>query len=272
MAVVRGRGAMRGRGGSQGVRTVRGRVLQGGANTLGARRSRKGRKAPANMNVGNFDSVQKITSSGRATKQIGHSPFGESMLVRLPWVWNTGFSQPTAGLIARLGSYRLNSIHDIDIALGGKACQYYDQLTKVYKQYRVYNTTIELNFSNPFYDGLMVGYRIRCFDDTAIDVVSLNLADAQKLKWCKFLPINNTGAQSATFKISLDVKDLYGYSKARFWERDDMASQMGANPVGGGILEILACSINTASNNVNVNIKMLQRTLLTSPYVDTISA
>lgn len=97
----------------------------------------------------------------------------------------------------------------------------YDLLAQVYNTYRVFETHVELTFSNPDRDGAYVGYRVR---NSANPILTdgQTLGRIMEMDHTEVAPLNNTGSQVKTFKFGFRTAAMAGCSEvqAEDWDMD----------------------------------------------------
>jgi len=112
-------------------------------------------------------------------------------------------------------AYRLNSLYDPYFPVGGHQPYGFDQLTGIYARYQVNKTHVEITFSDPSSDGLVVACFAKNLNDANTLVnATISAAMERPTVWCK--PLNNTGSQVVSFRKSYDLAESIGMSKLQY--------------------------------------------------------
>ncbi len=168
----------------------------------------------------------------------------------------------TAGALGIFGTeaaYRANSTFAPQIAGGGVSHQPYgrDQLALLYLRYKVSGVRLQIQFSNPSEDGMIVGVKY----NTPLDLLSLGglspAVQGEKFNvWMKAL--NNTGSQTVNYDRYFRMEDLMGVTKLQFKaDIDEYSALTGASPVDTPSLRIAVGDITgTGGGTVNCIIKL----------------
>lgn len=143
-------------------------------------------------------------------QQVGRLPFGENMEVRLPYVENFAIScSGTTGLTTTQYTYKAGNMYDPRVEVGGKQPMQYDTLATLFTRYYVHDVECRLTFSNPLYDGMWVGYRVRSGLNTVL-TSGQNIDYIQQMDNSELAPLNNTGSQATVFRFKFSLAHFNG--------------------------------------------------------------
>lgn len=143
------------------------------------------------------------------------SVFPQRLYTRLEYVDELTLStQSTLSTFGSEYAFRLNSLFDPYFPVGGHQPYGFDQLTSIYGRYMVHKCTVEVTFSDPSSDGLVVAAFAKNLND-ANTLVNANIAAAMERPtvWCK--PVNNTGSQTTVFRKSYDLAQMIGITRSQ---------------------------------------------------------
>lgn len=203
--------------------------------------------------------------SYRGTVQRGQLPFGRTFSARLPYVENFAIScDGTVGQTSGTFTMRLNSIYDPRFELGGHQPMQFDILSVAYERVWVHGAKVELTFSNPEYDGMWCGYRVRASTNT-LGSYARTIDYIQEMRDCKFVPINNTGRQSKKFVFYVSNRAAFGVTKAQY-SNTEYSHTMSSNPPSEVLLEPFALhTISGQTSTIRCNIRVTYYCQFTNP-------
>jgi len=144
------------------------------------------------------------------------SVFPQRLNTRLEYVDElTLTTQSTLATFGAEYAFRLNSLFDPYFPIGGHQPYGFDQLNTIYARYIVHNCTVEVTFSDPSTDGLVVGAFAKNLNDSNT-LVNATIAAAMERPtvWCK--PLNNTGSQQIVFRKSYNLAEMFGLTRSQF--------------------------------------------------------
>lgn len=141
--------------------------------------------------------------------QRGINPFPDIFKVKLPWAHTGAITPPTTFTCGAI-SFEANAMPYPDTAAGLSSVQPrgLDQLSPLYNRYRTTGALIELTFSDPQNDHLMVGLRVRSANQVATAGLTWDQIATQPNTYYK--PIVNTGNQIVGYKIFVKPNVLMG--------------------------------------------------------------
>lgn len=206
------------------------------------KRTSKAMARPKKTPLGLFPN--SVFEGRKMVKMLFHSTLG----------MNTGTTQNMFGSNV---IFRLNSIYQPRITSAVFRAQGYDQISSIYKRYKVYGAKVVITANNPTQDGLFLGVRPGQYDN--VDYIANEfIGPARMKKWTKALPINNTGSQVTKYEAYWDIGAMQGLTDLQFKsDNDEYASNINANPVKAPYLEIaIANSQDITDAQMNVDVKI----------------
>jgi len=195
------------------------------------------------------------TGRGYVARQTGVLPFPMRYTGRL--VYGVNVTLTTAGSVNTPAGYTfvLNSLYDPDYSGAGHQPYQYDLLTTVYSNYIVKSTYIDLTFSDPTADGLWVGSLVRSNTDAADSSPGKTLSDMLERPNFKVVPINDTGAQTATIRTLVPHHLVFGLSKSQFLSSLELyAAAYNASPSGASLLEVFLIDPTARSTPYSIRV------------------
>lgn len=80
----------------------------------------------------------------------------------------------------------------------------------------VRNAFVDITFSDPTIDGLWVGWSVHPSTNVNDDPAGKELSDYMERPNFTILPLNNTGAQTATARLRVPLHEVFGITKAQY--------------------------------------------------------
>lgn len=175
---------------------------------------------------------------------------------------NTG---TTPSLFGSERSFRLNSIFDPDVAVGGHQPYGFDQMAAFYNKYLVTRALVELTLTNPSADGLIFACQVRspsgAFGVSGNDVDSVAERQGAMVKY-----INDSGAQVYTLKFDLPNHEIMGLSPAQYaGQIDQTGALVSANP---NLMNNIVFAISNQANSNNESLIVMVRISYDVTYSD----
>lgn len=201
----------------------------------------------------------RVLGPARPQRQMGRLPFGEAMEVRLPYVENFAIScSGTTGLTTIGYTFYGNNMYDPRIQVGGHQPMQYDTLATLYWRYRVHDLECCITFSNPLYDGMWVGYRVRPNANT-VATAGQSLEYIQEMSNMEIAPLNNTGSQKQVFRFRLNIARFLGVTEAMASDQSYVGAFGGSvSPTTWPIVEPFALhTIAGEDSTVRCNIELI---------------
>lgn len=167
---------------------------------------------------------------------------------------STGTTQSTVGSV---NSFNLNSISSPNTTGTGYRPLGYDQISSIYKKYKVYGAKVKVMFNNPTSDGIYCAARVLSETDSD-SLASEDLSIVPTKKWTFVKPINNTGKQMVSYKRYWNIAKIQGLDKAQMKaENKDLVASIGGSPAITPTLEVgVANSANTSDITVNYRVEI----------------
>lgn len=201
----------------------------------------------------------------KSTIQRGQLPFGRSFMARLPYVENYAITASgTTGLAALTYNFYTNNTYDPRYEAGGHQPMQYDFLAQAYERVWVHGVKVELTFSNPTYDGMYVGYRVRANTNT-VGISGQTLDYVQEMRDSHISPLNNTGSQTKKYTFFISNPALFGLTKSQYRNIEYSHTTTG-NPGAYGLIEPFAFHTISGENSlIRVNIRLTYYCQFTNP-------
>lgn len=211
------------------------------------RKPRKPRKKRVSKRP--FKRHQRMT--GPFHNYISGDPFKPKMTVKLHYSETFTFTTGTLGVYGTQQSMLLNSLFDPNETGTGHQPYGFDQLTLLYRRYKVNAVLIELVFTDPSNDGMVVAAQL-------LPPFGLNTLTGAAIDSVKERPmavtrsINNSGRQTVIIKQYVPMYALMGISELQFKaEMTDFSAGMGATPPQSGRIRFSAGSLRgTAGHTI----------------------
>lgn len=190
-------------------------------------------------------------STGRGANTLPGilSVFPQRLNTKLEYVDELTLS--TQSTLATFGgeiAFRLNSLFDPYFPVGGHQPYGFDQLNTIYFRYQVHRCMVEVTFSDPSSDGLVVGAFAKNLNDPNT-LVNATIAAAMERPtvWCK--PLNNTGSQQIVFRKLYNLPEMLGLTKAQYengWPSTSAA--VSADPIQVAYFMVAAANARGGSS------------------------
>lgn len=140
-------------------------------------------------------------------------PFPRTLLTRCKYA-NNGTLSTTLLDTAVSNSYRANSIWDPDFTGIGTTVVGQSILANIYGMYQPLGCKVTLTFNDPTADGSRVGFRLRCAQNGATSLSTLNQLMQQPMTYVS--GINNSGSQKKSFNFYIKPWSLAGVTKLEY--------------------------------------------------------
>lgn len=137
----------------------------------------------------------------------------------------------------------------------------FDLLALAFRRYRVHAVDVELTFSNPLYDGMWCGYRVRSHTNS-VTTSGQSLEYIQEMQDVAIAPINNTGSQTRVFKFRFRVDQVMGLTGPMSSDLAYTGSCDGAsNPLAWPLIEPFALhTVYGEDSTIRANIRIVYHT------------
>lgn len=177
-------------------------------------------------------------------------PFGNHAIFKLPYSESFAISASgTSGLTAVGYTYRLNGPYDPRFNLGGGQPIQWDLIAPAYKQYQVISARFTVTFSNPLYDGMFIGFRVKQYGNT-ITTAGRTIEEVKEMENTRSRWVNNTGSQVVTFTETVRPHHLLGINWYQYQDLGSYGSLINNTPGGEVTLEPFA--LHTVSGEDSV--------------------
>ena len=189
-----------------------------------------------------------------------NSIFPPKKFMKLQWIQLEKLvASATQGNFGAELVFRLNDIFSSRLTTGQlNRVQGYDQLSGVYREYKVSNCLINCKVNNPTADGLYVAFQLQGSNE--IDQLSgqkIGAADMQK--WTMVKPINNTGSQTLHYRRKASIASLDGLTaeQLRVNMSSDYSSNIASKPVKNPFLRMaVASNADTTQKTCDVLVEL----------------
>lgn len=197
----------------------------------------------------------KINRPMRLTRQRGHLPFQDRMLVALPFTFNDIITTAANALVVT-SEYR-SSMFAPDATEVGHQPYQYDQVKSMYKKYQIYGIKFEITFSDPSADGMYCGVHAYSDKHTDQKASGSRIEQLQERGLMRMVPINNTGSQRRTWRGFVVCSKVHAISTAEFnQDHDTYGALVGANPSQMVNIECCTCSNRSTIQSIMVTGKL----------------
>lgn len=189
---------------------------------------------------------------------ISKNPFPEKYYCKLYYDEQITFTTGTAGVFGTENTFLMNSLYDPNYTGVGHQPLGYDQLTGIYKRYKVNFVDVKLTFTDPSADGVIVAAQLQS-NANALGVTgnSPQVIAERPMAIVKY--VNNTGRQVSVIRIKQPVYRCLGLSKLEFAANPTVyGSTYDANPSNLSYLRISAASVQgTAGVTVQCMVQII---------------
>lgn len=158
---------------------------------------------------------------------------------------STGTTQDNWGTSVQ---FYLNSIFTPKVSIPAFRAQGYDQISGIYRSYKVSSARITLTYDNPTQDGLFVGYRLLPTGETdSLTGEALGTSSMKRFTWSS--PINNTGKQYVTKSLTAGIAKVEGLTSSQFRnDIDKYSSAITTSPTNLPIIEVAVINTQDTTN------------------------
>lgn len=163
--------------------------------------------------------------------QQGRLPFSNVGIYRLPYSESFPITADgTTGLTNTGYTYRLNSVYDPRVELGGGQPMQFDYLVGPFLngRYWVKGVKFTVTFSNPDQDGMLVGFRIRASTNGTTSI-GKSIAEVKEMDLTRSRWIHNTGNQTTSFSHYIKPWNVFGITREQY-NNFEYSAGVSANP------------------------------------------
>lgn len=162
--------------------------------------------------------------------------------------------------------FRLNGLHDPNATGTGHQPYLYDQMTNVYKRYRVYRCQVRLTFYFPNSETMWTAWQIRNSSDssTLTAATSDQILERTGTGWAPVAPNSNN---TITFADDIWINKLEGMSYNEWLGDDKYESLVGTNPQNFPVIAFAAGDNQapTSASSITVKVQLVYHTRLYEP-------
>ncbi len=177
--------------------------------------------------------------------QRGYLPFAAKMFIKLPYS-STRAMTTSADTSAVSEPFRMGSLYDPFVAVGGHQPYQFNQIEAMYGAYIVHGFKYSITFSDPNNEAMWVGVVVRDNDNTNASPVGKTLENIREKRLSVMKPIAQSGSQERNFKGYVALHQIVGKTKAQYLADDSFAAVINANPLHQ--LNFEAVTVNVSSN------------------------
>ncbi len=182
---------------------------------------------------------------------VSNDPFKPTMSVKLTYAVNKTLASGLGGTCGVEKVYRLNSLFDPDLTDGGHQPYGYDQLTPLYRHYKVNGARVEVVFTDPSEDGMACVVQIRS-PTNLYDLPLTSIGQCKEQPMTVIRGINNSGKQKLKISQYIPLSTVSGLTPLQFKADIDLFSALTtANPAMSPVVAI-ACASERANQGASI--------------------
>lgn len=144
--------------------------------------------------------------------------------------------------------YRLNSLYDPEVALGGGQPMYFDQLAAIYSRYRVWNCKVSLCVHGTLAADAFV---VAAPNNNGMALASIDFTRLQQAPGAFPIMVTNSYGKAIWATRTYSIPKHMGMSVLNYAGSDDTQAQIGADP-NDAIYFAVGC-VNPASVTTGIN-------------------
>jgi hypothetical protein len=176
-------------------------------------------------------------------------------MVTLPYSYNSTLTAGSSNVFGTEAIFRLGSIYDPLYSGAGVYPNGYTAWSGFYADYRVHAVEIDLTFTDPSADGMVVGALVQYSNDT-FSLGGNSIATADSLQRSDIRPLNNTGDQTVRITKRFNLWDLDGNTKLQWLANPGYQAVFGQNPTLSPYLRIAVASLPSATPTCSVLVRL----------------
>lgn len=207
---------------------------------------------------------KRIRSAPGPFRNISSDPFGASKFCKLHWSQTITLGTPVAGgyTFGPERIFRLNSLYDPDWGIGGHQPYGYDELSALYRKYKVSSVKINVVYTDPTADGMCIGATIQPPQGVA-QIEGHLVGTVKERPMSVTRSINNSGTQAGSFTQYQKIQTVSGLTPIQFKADIDTFTGLtggtgtGDNPAASPFLRL------AVANNRSIASTMLVRVTFT---------
>ncbi len=184
------------------------------------------------------------------------SPFSFMKFCNLSYADHFVLTTGTLQLFGTEQTMILNGLFDFDSTGTGHQPYGFDTMMQIYNKYKVYAVKIEVNWTNPEFDGLFVGYKLGSPGD-GNNLGGMAYARAKELYGTNIKPINDSGGQRIRTILYTPMNKALNITKLQFKSNiDQYTGSASANPARVPTVRFAVINpSSTTSRTVQLGIK-----------------
>lgn len=174
---------------------------------------------------------QRKTVTGPFRSLVGADPFRPSMSVKMHYSENHLLSSGTLGVLGDEIVYYCNSLFDPLFNVGGHQPYAFDQMSLLYRKYKVNAILFELVWTDPSLDGVVLAATFQP-PNGASPLTGKQAAFIKEQPFSITRSINNSGKQVGTIRQYFPIAKISGLTNLQFKADIDLfTANVTANPV-----------------------------------------
>ncbi len=171
-------------------------------------------------------------------RQTAVQPFPFRYDARLTYGVNVTLSTSGSSPLAVKYRFSLNSGYDPDRTSTGSQPYQWDQLIAIYQYYIVKGAYVDITFTDPTIDGLWVGWSLHPSTNSNDDPAGKDLGQLLERPNYVCMPLNNTGAQTASHRCRIPIHEVFGISQSQYLNQmDTYGAFYNTNPTNEAFLD-----------------------------------
>lgn len=204
--------------------------------------------------------ILTIPNPSKSLRITGPMTMPQRLRTKFRYAAESGISTTAQGLAGVANTYVLNNLFRPDVAFANQPL-FFDELTALYRKYRVLNAKIIVEFTNPNVADLIVGVKVY---QQAVGITAQGQTEPylreQPLVWMK--QISNTGSRNQTFTLNIDIAKALGISRTTLMNDDQYQAFFNASPAQTINIDVFGIRRNAAVGGVDYHISVLFDTSL----------
>lgn len=209
----------------------------------------------------------KKNYSRKMPSKFSATPFPNYAIVKMPYTQTISLSESaTVGVVGAIKNFALNNLYAPAVS-GGHQPLYHDQMSAIYKKYKVLQTHLKMTIFDPTHDGTEVLVRIL---DPAMITTTMAGGDVnqeQEKPWTYSYQVNNTGNQKVVRNFSFNIGRVCGYTPLQFKaEPTDFSAAFNdatsGIPAKGPLIQFAAANTRDTSGSVAVKLEFIYTVLV----------
>lgn len=187
---------------------------------------------------------------------VGADPFRQTMRTKMHYSANHTMATGIGGAFGSEFVYRCNSLFDPFFNVGGHQPYAFDQMAVLYKKYKVTGFLMELHYTDPSEDGLVVGVTVQPPGGVA-QLQNQPIETIREQPMSVTRSINNSGKQTGLIKQFFPISTISGLTKLQFQaDVDTFTAVVANNPIATPFVRFaLGSDRGTATGSLIMKVK-----------------